>query len=154
MQENVIEGGCQCGAVRYELSSRPLTLYCCHCTECQQQSASAFGMSLRVNNSDISFTGQTDCYVRDKGKPTEVQCLFCPECGTRLAHRRNERAASASIKFSSLDDRTKFQPIGHIWTTSKQDWVILDETHLIYDKQPDDQYAALIEAFQARYFST
>ncbi|MEI9964568.1 MAG: hypothetical protein WDM92_07580 [Caulobacteraceae bacterium] len=38
-------GGCQCGAVRYELRSAERTLWICHCHECQKQSGSAFGMS-------------------------------------------------------------------------------------------------------------
>jgi hypothetical protein len=36
-------GGCQCGAIRYEIASFPLLLYTCHCTDCQRQTGSAFG---------------------------------------------------------------------------------------------------------------
>jgi hypothetical protein len=42
------DGGCQCGKVRYRLDGEPLALTMCHCTECQRQSGSAFGMSLGV----------------------------------------------------------------------------------------------------------
>lgn len=42
------DGGCQCGAVRYRIVGTPLDLAVCHCTECQRQSGSAFGMSLAV----------------------------------------------------------------------------------------------------------
>jgi hypothetical protein len=39
-------GGRQCGAIRYEVAfEEVLTLVCCHCRECQRQSASAFGRS-------------------------------------------------------------------------------------------------------------
>lgn len=41
-------GGCQCGQIRDEICAEPLTLYVCHCQECQKQSSSAFGMSLTV----------------------------------------------------------------------------------------------------------
>ncbi|MBW4535755.1 MAG: GFA family protein [Pleurocapsa minor HA4230-MV1] len=41
-------GGCQCGQIRYEIQAEPLTLYACHCKECQKQSSSAFGMSMPV----------------------------------------------------------------------------------------------------------
>ena len=44
----VLTGGCQCGAVRYEIAAEPLTVYVCHCRECRKQSASAFGISLLV----------------------------------------------------------------------------------------------------------
>ena len=28
-------GGCSCGAIRYEITSFPLLLYTCNCTNCQ-----------------------------------------------------------------------------------------------------------------------
>ena len=34
-----LTGGCQCGAVRYAVSSDPVALYICHCRECRKQSA-------------------------------------------------------------------------------------------------------------------
>ena len=37
-----LTGGCQCKGVRYQITAEPLTVYVCHCTECQCQSASAF----------------------------------------------------------------------------------------------------------------
>ena len=30
-------GGCQCGAIRYEVASFPLLLYTCNCIDCQRQ---------------------------------------------------------------------------------------------------------------------
>ena len=38
-------GGCQCGAVRYEISGPPRVVYACHCTECQRQSGAAFALA-------------------------------------------------------------------------------------------------------------
>lgn len=49
-------GGCQCGAIRYELSQGPLQLYVCHCTECRKQSASAFGVSFIVPQAALHLT--------------------------------------------------------------------------------------------------
>jgi hypothetical protein len=40
-------GGCQCGAVRYQIEPlEVLTLHCRHCRECQRQAATGFGMSM------------------------------------------------------------------------------------------------------------
>ncbi|MBV8464408.1 MAG: GFA family protein, partial [Burkholderiales bacterium] len=39
------EGGCDCRAVRYRLSSRPLFVHCCHCRWCQRESGSAFALN-------------------------------------------------------------------------------------------------------------
>ena len=49
-------GGCQCTAVRYELIGIPKMLYACHCSDCQKQSASAFGMSLITSRDDVNFS--------------------------------------------------------------------------------------------------
>ena len=46
-------GGCQCGAVRYELTGTPLSLIICHCKDCQRQTSSAFGMTLPVAKRDF-----------------------------------------------------------------------------------------------------
>ena len=50
-------GGCQCGAIRYRLLAAPTALYACHCRLCQQQSASAFGMSMLVERDFMPVTG-------------------------------------------------------------------------------------------------
>ena len=44
-------GGCQCGAVRYEITGPPAAVYACHCTECQRQSGSAFAMAAVIPQS-------------------------------------------------------------------------------------------------------
>src|SRR5262252_3535384 len=37
-------GGCQCGAVRYEITQSPIIVYTCHCTDCQRMTSSAFSL--------------------------------------------------------------------------------------------------------------
>ena len=51
----LMTGGSQCGAVRYELTGKPLTLVICHCKECQKQTSSAFGMTMPVSKRDLKF---------------------------------------------------------------------------------------------------
>ncbi len=140
-----LAGGCQCGAVRYRITGWPLTLYCCHCSECQRQSSSAFGMSLRVRRSDVDIDmAAMKHWIRDSGKPTEAHCRFCPTCGTRIMHDRPD-AEAVTIKAGTLDDRSWLHPVGHIWTASAQPWMPIDDRLLVYSHQPesdDDLYAA------------
>jgi hypothetical protein len=58
-EAQVREGGCQCGRVRYRVEGEPLTLGICHCTECQRQSGSAFGMSMVTPKGQ--FTSRVTC---------------------------------------------------------------------------------------------
>ncbi len=56
-------GQCLCGSVRYRVSQEPLTLYACHCTECQRRTGSAFALSLIVRRDDLQVSsGQTTGY--------------------------------------------------------------------------------------------
>jgi hypothetical protein len=82
---DVRQGGCQCGAVRYELTAEPIAVSVCHCGECQRQSGSAFGMSMVMPRDAVRVLhGELKTYTRssDSGRP--VVCAFCPECGTRI----------------------------------------------------------------------
>lgn len=131
-----LEGGCQCGAVRYKLHSAPLGIYICHCTECQKQSSSGFGESCRVNASDLEFSGEVSTWSRTATSGSTVNCEFCPKCGSRLFHRRAEYAETLNIKAGSFDDTSWIEPAGHIWTKSKQSWVTIPDEALTYSGQP------------------
>ena len=37
-------GGCQCGALRYEITQAPIMVYTCHCTDCQRMTSSSFSV--------------------------------------------------------------------------------------------------------------
>src|SRR5215469_13651803 len=50
-------GGCQCGAIRYEIGEAPELVYTCHCTECQRLTGSAFSMALVVAGSAFHLDG-------------------------------------------------------------------------------------------------
>lgn len=145
-------GRCQCGQLSYRITRAPWTLYCCHCTECQRQSSSAFGMSLRCAASSVEWQGEAAARIRDEGAPSAVEGLFCPHCGSRILHRgRNHDAGNAdvSIKAGTLDDTSWLRPVGHIWLRSKQAWFEPDPALLNYESQPES-WDELREAWTQR----
>jgi hypothetical protein len=143
-------GGCQCGAVRYEIRAEPLTLYCCHCTECQRQSSSAFGMSMPVRSDAVVITkGQPKEWRRRSDSGREVLCRFCAECGTRLFHNPTRNLKVTNVKPGTLDDTSWLRPIGHLWTRSAQPWIVFGEDHLDYESQPED-FTELFARWQPR----
>ena len=140
-------GGCQCGQVRYELSAKPITLYACHCRDCQKQSASAFGMSMPVpREALVILKGQPKQWRRSSNSGREVICFFCGNCGTRLFHNPSRNPKITNIKPGTLDDTSWLSPAGHLWTGSAQGWVTISGQALCYEAQPQD-FTALIEKF-------
>lgn len=143
LPEFPIAGGCQCGRIRYRLTAAPVVFYHCHCTECQKQSASAFGQSMRVRTEHLQVAGEVRTFLRPASAGTQLACDFCPECGVRLFHRRSQYADRLNIKAGTLDDTSWLVPAGHIWIGSKQPGILLGENALTYAGQPDDGYATL-----------
>jgi len=144
-------GGCQCGAVRYEIDpDEVLTLYCCHCRECQRQAASGFGMSMRLKRTGFRLLqGSLANWARGTFRGTTNRANFCPSCGVRIFHDEGESSTEISLKAGSLDDTTRLRPVGRIWTRSAQPWVRLDDDMLCYEEQPETD-DALYAAYRDR----
>ena len=147
-------GGCQCGQVRYTLNGLPQTLYCCHCTECQKQSASMHGMSMIVKEADIAITGKMQVWTRPTDSGNQTDCHFCPQCGSRVFHQGSQRKENGTLtlKAGSLNAIREIEPVGHIWLKSAQKAFRPMPGLIMYDAQPPG-YEPLIAAFARRYKS-
>ena len=119
-----MEGRCQCGLVKFTCPlSEPLKLYICHCTECQHQSSSAFGMSARFPIFEIPDPGlgadepAIGIYHRQTLSGRQLRCYFCRRCGSRLQHKA-PGDKSCSIKAGCLTGLRKDHVSNaiHIWT--------------------------------------
>ncbi len=132
-----IGGGCECGAVRYRITQKPITCYACHCTVCQRQSGSAFGMSIMVPADGVEVEGRHGTYPCTGGYGRPQEKTFCPTCGTRITHRIIG-GEIVVLKPGTLDDHTWIVPAGHIFTATKQRWIELGEDDgLLFHDAPD-----------------
>ncbi|MGI9464833.1 MAG: GFA family protein [Aestuariivirgaceae bacterium] len=93
-------GGCQCGAVRYELTNPPRRASICHCRMCQRATGSYMAPLANVVMSDFVVTkGELAIYpsspVAERG--------FCRACGSPLTFRYTE-LDDISVTIGSLDE--------------------------------------------------
>ena len=135
---NAREGGCQCGAVRYRINGEPIMLVVCHCTECQRQSGSAFGMSLSVRKADFELLrGTLSSFERSSDSGRKVGAAFCPACGVRIYHEPERLGGVAiNVRAGTLDDPSGLTPSAHVWTSSKRPWVVIPEGVATFERQP------------------
>jgi len=143
-------GGCHCGALRYEFSAPPLMVYNCHCKYCQKISGSAFNVSVTIIERSFAFT---------KGEPARIEWqsdagltrygLFCGACGSRIVQGSTPSKGALSLRAGTLDDTSWVAPVGDIWTSSAQPWVRFVEGGLRAEKQPTD-YAPWTDKFKAQ----
>lgn len=116
------EGGCLCGAVRYIAEAEPLNERVCHCRLCQKALGAAFNARLLFRIEDVDIAGRT---AAGRSSP-ELERVFCHECGTTLFSRR-ESMGIIGVASGTLDDPSLFAPTMHIWTSSKQPWLAIDD---------------------------
>ena len=143
-------GGCLCGDVRYRLDEDPVTLYACHCTDCQRQSGSSFALTLVARSEAVAVV---------RGQPEERSVTLpdgrvksasvCGRCDTRLLFP-SRVAGLRGIEPGTLDDTSWLRPAGHIWTRSAQPWVAIPDGALRFEEQPrDGEMLSLVRAWKA-----
>jgi hypothetical protein len=131
-------GGCQCGAVRFEIAARRVPVYACHCRDCQKQTASAFGLSVPVRASAFTVSGPLERWSRTADSGATTQCFFCRSCGARVYHASTGSPDQVTVKGGTLDETEDLSPVAHLWVSRKQPWVSLADGARLFDTQPDN----------------
>ena len=128
-------GGCQCKQIRYEIIEEPIRLVACHCTECQRQSGSAFGMSMHINQNAILLKGKIKTYDRTAQSGYKNTGCFCPNCGNRIYNIPHSLNKIYTLKPGTLDDTSWLKPSSFIWTKNSQGWVPIPDGIKIINEQ-------------------
>ena len=122
-----MEGGCLCGAVRYQTDAEPAMQVICHCKTCQKNSGSAFSMNVAVAKDSLMVEGDTLRSYDDKsGSSGEVfHRHYCSTCGSHLYSHGAAYGTLAFIKAGTLNDASWVAPSIHIWCSEKLPWVAI-----------------------------
>lgn len=120
---SVVEGGCQCGAVRYRLAAAPVSVAVCHCRMCQRATGTPMFAVLVMAHEAVDWIRGAPAWFRSSDV---AERGFCQTCGTHLAFRFVEghpREDDLDITLPSLDDPTAFEPRLETGIESRADWV-------------------------------
>jgi hypothetical protein len=72
----------------------------------------------------LVFTdGEPAIWTRKAESGNIVDCLFCANCGSRIAHRRHEHDGRITLKPGTLDDGAWFAPTRHIFAENAASWI-------------------------------
>lgn len=97
-------GGCQCGAVRFEVSGPLGQASVCHCRMCQKAFGNVFAPLVSIPEGALTWT---------KAEPKRFQSSnfvlrgFCPECGTPLTY---EAPDGQAIAIGAFDHPERIAP--------------------------------------------
>jgi hypothetical protein len=159
-----LDGGCDCGLVRYRMTTQPLFVHCCHCRWCQRESGASFALNAMIEaDRVVHLNAEPEMIDTPSASGKGQRVARCPTC--RIALWSNYAGAGPVIRFvrvGTLDTPDSLPPDIHIFTASKQPWVELPQAipavKEYYDRQshwPPESLARRlmilpkIEAYQA-----
>jgi hypothetical protein len=132
-------GRCICEAIHYRVTEEPLTVYACHCTDCQKRSGSAFGLSMWVRRTAIEVTkGEATLHVSLSAEGRPRHGRICAQCGARLWSEPPKNPGLSVVRPGTLDDTSWIKPVAHIWTRSAQPWFVFPPGAVKFEQQPAD----------------
>ena len=117
----VANGGCLCGAVRYELASDPSDCGWCHCRTCQLYGGAPAMPFASIAAGDFRWS-KGESTVRWLRSSNFGRRAFCGECGTPLQVQVEHQPETVDFPIVTLDDPERIAPAFHIFWESKLSW--------------------------------
>jgi len=138
-EEFMAEGGCDCGAVRFRMKDRPLFVHCCHCRWCQRESGASFALNAMIESDLVeTIAGEPDMILTPSASGKGQTIARCPSC--KIALWSHYSGAGEKVKFmrvGTLDNPDLLPPDIHIFTASKQPWVVIPPRALSVEEYYD-----------------
>jgi hypothetical protein len=97
-----LEGGCYCGALRYQAEGEPMMKAQCHCRECQYITGGAPNLFIAMPIAKFKYTKGTPAQFKRDDLANGVTREFCSKCGTHVVTKPPGFPA-AIIKVGTLD---------------------------------------------------
>jgi hypothetical protein len=127
VHQDLREGGCTCGYVRYRLTGKPMIVHACHCRWCQRETGTAHALNAVYEADRVVHTANEPEIVDTPSASGKGQRIArCPRC--KVAVWSNYPQAGPIVRFvrvGTMDDPDRCPPDIHIFTSSKQPWVTL-----------------------------
>jgi hypothetical protein len=117
-----LTGHCLCKAVTFTIDmDEPLLVGYDHCDDCQRQSGSTYSLVAVVLKDKLTINGTTKSWAGMGSSGKAVHRIFCPECGSPIAHDPDSAPPIIAMKAGCFDMelKKKLKPDTEIWTVSK-----------------------------------
>ncbi len=157
MSTDTFEGGCACGEIRYRMEDRPLIVHCCHCHWCQRETGASFALNAMIEADRVTtLKGQPESIVTPSNSGKGQTIWRCPTCQVAVwSHYAGAQDKLNFVRVGTLDEAGRLPPNMHIFTSSKQPWVVIPDDQPVfeeyYDKKkiwPEENLARLERAFE------
>ncbi len=121
----MINGGCHCGAYRYQVALECLDdVAHCHCSSCRRTTGGTLVTWATVPAERFTWHGGTPTSYN---ATPHARRYLCERCGTQLAMDHDDYPGTVDITVTSLDYPEQVVPDRHIWFADRLSWLHVDE---------------------------
>ncbi len=125
----VLSGGCNCGAVRFEISEPLLSARYCHCTRCQRRTGTAASASAAVVPGSFRIVKGEE-QLRVWTPPDGHEKWFCGECGSAIFTRDPTDHTKLGVRMGAIDGDPGVRPSFHQFVAYAAVWEPIPEDGL------------------------
>lgn len=137
--EAPLQGGCLCGAVRFELTAPLLSAGYCHCTHCQRRTGTGSSANGRVPQHGFELLQGEDelaAFTPPGGRPK----LFCSRCGSAMFSGDPLADEQVAVRLGALDRDPGIRPSFHAFVASAAPWEPIPQDGLErHDGRPSER---------------
>jgi hypothetical protein len=108
--ERPLQGGCLCGAVRYEITAPFLSAGHCHCTRCQRRTGTGSSANGRVPQSGFRLLAGEEQLQGYSPPAGGARKLFCSECGSAVFSGDPLADEEVAVRLGTLDGDPGIRP--------------------------------------------
>jgi len=126
-KQQLVKGGCLCGAVKF--TARLPSKWCahCHCNMCRKAHGAGYVTWVGFDHADVSTVddaGQLEWHESSPG----AQRGFCHQCGSTMFFRSERWAGELHIAVGCLDGELDRQPGANVFFDAHVDWMPIDHS--------------------------
>ena len=118
------QGGCLCGAVRFEIHGPIRNIVYCHCSQCRKVQGSAFATNGIVATADFHITQGKEalsCYTELPGQGK----YFCHHCASPIMSKNEAYPGQVRVRLGTIESDITERPGAHIFVSSKAVWDVI-----------------------------
>ncbi|RHW16819.1 GFA family protein [Sphingomonas gilva] len=128
------EGGCHCGAIRYEMPAEVLHHALCHCTDCRRHAGAPMVGWAMVLADQLKVTRGSPKVYRSS---LDGRRQFCGECGTGLFYLNEKMLPGmVDIQTATLDDPDTIPAQVQIQVADRIGWMANAHQLPTFDRYP------------------
>ena len=134
-----LEGGCDCRAVRYRLTSAPLIVHCCHCRWCQRETGASYALNAMYETDRVLSLGvEPELVLTPSNSGKGQKIARCPHCKVAVwSHYAGSGPVTRFVRVGTLDNPDVLPPDAHIFASTKQPWVLLSSDAPVFAEYYD-----------------